>query len=274
MIKKTLYSSKVKEIGDNRVRFILTEKKVDRDGDVIVPDGIILDEYKTNPIVLFGHGWGSEHEAIPIGKIDMNSFEITKELVAADVVFDAGGKDDFAAMIFDKVKNGFLNTGSIRFQAKEVDFDPIMEGQTGVTVNKWHLLEFSIVPLPSNTGAVAQRQMKEFKEELEKKFPKKSIANLFKEEEELEDGKLNQELTSIDNKLNVIKTLITDLVIKNKEVTLDESTPIEKEVKEKVAKAILEKISIESKEEEIVISADDLKQINDNLESIKSMIGG
>jgi len=268
MIKKRLYESKMLEVIDeNTIRWRLTEKKVDRDGDVIIPDGIILDDYKTNPIILFGHGWGSEQGSIPIGKMGMDSFDIQPKYVDANVIFDASGKDDFAAMIFDKVKNGFLNTGSIRFQAKEVDFDPIMDGQTGVTVTKWHLLEFSIVPLPSNTGAVAQRQMKEFKEELEKKFPKKSIASLFKEEEELEDGKLNQELKSIDNKLDAIKNLVTDLVIKNKEVVSDELVPIEKEV--------IEKISAKSNEEEpIVISADDLKQINDNLESIKSMIGG
>ena len=257
--KRSYVSKMLKVMGENTIRFRLTEKKVDRDGDVILPDGIMLDEFKKNPIVLFGHGYGSDTQGrIPIGKIDINSFEITKEYMDADVIFDATGKDNFAAMIFDKVKNGYLNTGSIRFMPKVYDFDPVIDGQTGVTVTSCELIEYSIEPIPSNTGAVAMRSaVKSFQKELEEKFPQKNIAELFKTDTE-DVTETTQDLKGIDNKLDAIKTLITNFVVKNKLEKIDELAPIEKEVKE-----------INS--EEVKLGVDDYNEITNNLKSINKV---
>ena len=41
----------------------ITTKVVDRDRDLVVPNGAILDQYVKNPVVLFGHDYSS----IPIG---------------------------------------------------------------------------------------------------------------------------------------------------------------------------------------------------------------
>jgi len=138
---------------DGSVPFRLTNLQVDRHGEVVVPDGVKLSEFKQNPVVLFGHGFET---SVPIGKIVPGSFTVNKDFVDADVIFDEN--DPFAKMIGDKVRNGFLNTGSIGFMPKTISNDPILPKQTGVTIKEWELLEFSIVPIPSNSGALALRE--------------------------------------------------------------------------------------------------------------------
>ena len=148
---------------DGSIRFRLTNMQVDRHGEVVMPKGIRLTEYKKNPIVLFGHGFETN---VPIGKINPSSFEINENFVDADIIFD--DNDPFAKMIGDKVRNGFLNTGSIGFRPTTVSNDPVLPKQTGVTIKEWELFEFSVVPVPSNSGALALR---EFRDELKKYKP-------------------------------------------------------------------------------------------------------
>ncbi len=156
--KPKRYSTEIKKVNDDgSVRFRLTSKKVDRHGEVVLPDGIILDDFKNNPVVLFGHGWGGAGNNVPIGKINIDSFKITSKYVDADVVFDDEGKDPFAEMIGDKVRNGFLNAGSIGFRPTVISADPVLPKQKGATITEWELFEFSIVTIPSNADALAKR---------------------------------------------------------------------------------------------------------------------
>ena len=149
-------TSEVKQVNkDGSVRFRLTSKKVDRHGEVVLPDGIILDNFKNNPIVLFGHGFRNN---VPIGKIDPDSFKITKSYVDANIIFDEEGKDPFAEMIGDKVRNGFLNAGYIGFRPTVLAAEPVLPKQTGQTIQEWELFEFSVVPVPSNANALARRE--------------------------------------------------------------------------------------------------------------------
>ena len=166
--------ARVKEAKENdRARFRLTNYQVDRHGEVVIPDGIILKEYKQNPVVLFGHGF---REDVPIGKIDISSFKITKNYVDADILFDM--EDEFAVKIAGKVKNGFLNTGSIGFRPKVIDNEPVLPKQTGVTIKEWELFEFSVVPIPSNVGATALREWKDELKEIAPDLDDSIIKNL------------------------------------------------------------------------------------------------
>ena len=154
-------SAKVKEVNEDSgsVRFTLTEKAVDRHGEVVEPQGAKLENYLTNPIVLFGHGMGNQ---VPIGKLDTTTIHISDESIEADVIFDESGDDPFAKMIASKVKNGFLNAGSIGFKPLEISEEKGLDGQTGVTHTKWELMEFSIVPIPALPSALATREYEEY----------------------------------------------------------------------------------------------------------------
>lgn len=154
-------SARVKSVDEETgsVRFTLTERAVDRHGEVVEPAGAKLENYLTNPIVLFGHGMGNQ---VPIGKLDTATISISDDTIEADVIFDESGNDPFSTMIASKVKNGFLNAGSIGFKPLEISEEKGMDGQTGVTHTKWELMEFSIVPIPALPSALATREYEEY----------------------------------------------------------------------------------------------------------------
>lgn len=136
------------------IPFILTERIVDRDSEVIEPNGGRLDNYIKNPVFLWAHDLGHP----PIGRVIPESLKANKQRLMGDVQFDLG--DPFAKLIFDKYDKGFLNAGSIRFIPLTVGKEPVIEGQRGATIQEWELLEFSAVPVPANQGALAQKDFK------------------------------------------------------------------------------------------------------------------
>ena len=199
--------ARVKEANeDGSVRFRLTNLQVDRHGEVVVPDGIRLAEFKKNPIVLFGHGFET---SVPIGKIVPESFDVNKDFVDANIIFD--DNDPFAKMIGDKVRNGFLNAGSVGFMANTISNDPVLPKQTGVTIKEWELFEFSIVPIPSNSSALALR---EFRTECKTLAPDLDIDDQFetyiKSAEKLEQHK--KDLRDVLDEFTVPATTFKELV--------------------------------------------------------------
>lgn len=201
--KKIIQAKALKAVDNNTVRFRLTELAVDRHGEVVVPDGIILESYKKNPVVLYGHGWDAGQGDIPIGKIDSESFEITKNHVDANVVFDVEN-DAFAKMIYGKVKDKFLSSGSIGFRPVEFSRDPILEGQKGDTITKWELMEFSIVPFPANIGAIALNSWNDYKQDVYKQ--KGLILDPLNQIEEMKSDTHN--IKKIEVKLDELKEII------------------------------------------------------------------
>jgi phage head maturation protease len=134
------------------IPFVLTSKTVDRDSEVILPDGGDVEEFKSNPVFLWAHDMWSP----AIGKVLTDTIKTTKQKMTADVQFDMN--DPFAELVFNKYKDGFLSAGSIRFRPTSIGTEPVLPGQKGVTIEKWKLLEFSAVPVPANPQALAQIQ--------------------------------------------------------------------------------------------------------------------
>jgi HK97 family phage prohead protease len=193
----------LKAVNSNTIKFRLTELRVDRHGEVVVPEGIILDTYKSNPVVLYGHGWDLMQGDIPIGKIDPESFDINKEYVDANVVFDVEN-DPFAKMIYRKVKDKFLNSGSIGFRPIEILKEAVLDGQKGDTITKWELMEFSIVPFPANIGAIALNSWNEYKQDV---FMQKGI-NIDPLNQIEEMKKETDNIKRIEDKLDNLKDII------------------------------------------------------------------
>jgi len=120
---------------------IASSGRRDRDGDTIDQGGWKLDDYKKNPILL----WGHNPYMPPIGK-------------TMNLRFDSGFlKFDFefantqqAQELKGLVKDGFLNTFSVGFIPH--DFGNENEGQA--TFTEQELLEISLVSIPSNPDAM------------------------------------------------------------------------------------------------------------------------
>jgi len=143
------YAATVSEIAPRKMSFRISTASVDRDGDTVDPNGWQLDNYMKNPVVL----WAHDYSQLPVGKA--TNIVSTKDGLSADVEFLPEGKYPFADLVHDMVKDGFLNATSVGFAGTE--FDRSKERQHGYDFKKQELLEFSIVPVPSNPEALVQR---------------------------------------------------------------------------------------------------------------------
>ncbi len=141
--------SKIEVVADRKMSFTISTGSVDRDGDTIDPKGWQLDNYRKNPQVLFGH----DYHSLPVGKaIEVKS---TDKALHATVEFPPKGVYPFADQVYDMLKGGFLNATSVGFQALE--HEPATD-RKGYNIRKQELLEFSIVPIPSNPEALVSQR--------------------------------------------------------------------------------------------------------------------
>lgn len=141
-----------KEFDDGQmtvVHFVSTESQ-DRGGDIVRAEGIDDANYRTNPVVLYGH----DHNAFPIGK------SLWRKVTTRNGVKGYLAKTQFAPTdegkkAYELWKGDFLNAASIGFIP--VEYDPIVDRQNKVVGHdflKSELLEYSIVPVPMNAEAV------------------------------------------------------------------------------------------------------------------------
>ena len=121
-----------------------TSEVLDRQNEIVVQDGLDIKNFmKTNPAALWGHNLDENRP--PIGKVVKSWVEEAKKHKSRlfKVIFDL--QDQFAAQIYRKVKEGFINTTSIGFLPLELDDNKYVKSE---------LLELSFVPVPANPDAV------------------------------------------------------------------------------------------------------------------------
>jgi hypothetical protein len=148
------------------IRYIST-RDIDRDGEILVPDGAEIKEYMKNPVVLFGHNY-SEPPHAKAEWVRRDQYGLKSKTVYADT--ERGNE------VWKLIEGGFLNAASVGFitleavhnggpgwketvgdlstkwEMKPKEFD----GVRGI-ITKWLLLEYSDVPVPSNGSALVQR---------------------------------------------------------------------------------------------------------------------
>lgn len=128
--------------------FIVSTEDLNSHGYRILTKGIQLGNFRKNPVMLYGHSWGS----VPIGKW-VNLRKEDGKLIATP---EFNEKDPFALQIKEAVEGGFVNATSIGATPVNFSDDPkyLVEGQKGYTLTKCDLFEISFVDLPSNPYAV------------------------------------------------------------------------------------------------------------------------
>lgn len=126
------------------IPFIAATEGMKDDGIDLRMDRVMLDRYNANPLIGYGHDyWG--RESLPIGRSVATTVEVP--VLRMLVEFDAG--DEFAMTVDRKVRLGYLNAMSIGFSCGRVD--------AGGVPDWWELYESSIVPLPMDPNATAER---------------------------------------------------------------------------------------------------------------------
>lgn len=128
---------------------------VDRMGDIIDQEGWNLKDYLNNKVILWGHNVREERPPIAKAlKVWVEGKGTKHAKLMFDIKFDL--QDSFAAEIYRKIKDGFLNTVSVGFLPHEwEELDPD-NWFGGLKFTKQDLLELSVVPVPANPEALIQ----------------------------------------------------------------------------------------------------------------------
>ena len=164
-MKKQFLIGDVKSIDEKGVfQVIASTADVDRDGEVIDPQGWDLDNYMKNPIILWAHNYTD----LPIGVAEKIEKSETGLIIKGKFASkEANPKAEQVRRLYEE---GIQKAVSVGFIPRERD------GNNDRLITKAELLELSFVPVPANPNALALAVSKGFKDE--------EIKELFEEKEE------------------------------------------------------------------------------------------
>ena len=140
------------ESEDGLITATISDVSVDRMGDIVEQDGWDLENFRKNPVVLWGHDYGLP----PIGRcVDIRV--VGGKLKAQTKFADT----PLAREVYQLYRGGFMSSFSVGFKPKE--YKPIKNADgdvTGLRFVKSELLEYSAVSVPANPNAnVTMRHM-------------------------------------------------------------------------------------------------------------------
>lgn len=133
---------------------ILSDESLNSYGFWVKTEGISLERFLKNPIMLYNHhrtGCGKTDEILPIGRWE--NLEINNGVLTGVPVFDEN--DEFAMKIKSKVENGFLTGCSIgiTITSWSENKEDLKQGQIYPTAMTCELMEVSIVDIPANPNS-------------------------------------------------------------------------------------------------------------------------
>jgi HK97 family phage prohead protease len=153
-----------KGLAEGQIRHYITTNALDRDHEIMMPKGADLKNYKKNPVVLWGHDY-SEPDNI-VGK----NLEINKDDKGLIALTQFNLQESKAAQVYRLYKGGWIKAWSVGFiplkghkpEQKEIEKisiaglfgDPPKPGEVFYIHDKWSLLEYSTVAVPSNPEAL------------------------------------------------------------------------------------------------------------------------
>ena len=144
------------DAGDVVATYTMSTDVVDRPGDRIDQTGWDLSEFRSNPVMLFGHDANSP----PVGKA--LGAAVVNNALRGTFKFTPASVYEFGATVGRLVKGGFLSAGSVGFMPVDVRVaedrinpdDAWSRLQPPLDFVKSKLLEFSAVPIPANPEAL------------------------------------------------------------------------------------------------------------------------
>jgi HK97 family phage prohead protease len=133
---------------------LITTDALDRDAEVLLPKGIVTDEWHKNRQVL----WTHDYHGLPVGKGQW----IKRQPRGLLAKFEPA-PTEMGEQVYELYKKGFLKAFSIGFvpiewrepTEKDIKAHPEWAGVKRI-YTKVELLEFSAVPIPSNRDALVQ----------------------------------------------------------------------------------------------------------------------
>jgi HK97 family phage prohead protease len=128
--------------------FTISTPEIDRYGTIIIPSGIDYSAYLNNPVVLAQH----DSDDLPIGKC--LGFAMNGENLEATIQVHRLTKD--ACEIADLLNAGYLNAVSVGI-IPVTYHDETINGEKVTVYDTSELVEFSVVTIPANRGALIKK---------------------------------------------------------------------------------------------------------------------
>lgn len=160
-------SEKIKKFLDFNIRAVEGEPRThwfkastpdrDRMGDIIVQEGWKTQDFlKTGGPIL----WGHDYYSLPIGR--GKEVSVSPDALEIKIEFQPEDVNPFAAQVERLVSGGWIKTGSVGFQVyrrEPLSADDLKQRPDLKYGSRLYgdLLEFSIVPVPANPEALAQK---------------------------------------------------------------------------------------------------------------------
>lgn len=151
------YDIKIIQKRPNGGRIRINTASVDRDKDRVFPSGAKIQNYNTNPTVQWGHNYRDPWAVV--GKT--NELIVTDDYIDAD--FDlrpAANDQDPQNVVLLLWAGDWVRTASIGFMPDRDKTE--RNDQGGFDYKEWELIEWSLVPIPSNQDALRQNWIKAF----------------------------------------------------------------------------------------------------------------
>lgn len=128
---------------------ILSTKALDRDGEIVDPNGVVFDVFRKHPVCV----WCHDYKQLPVGKSAWIKNSAGEAIVAKTIY--AVKSNPLAKQIYEYRKDGFPLGKSMGFVPVDwEDFNPKIAKGLKKRYNRVVLLEYSDVPLPSNPDAL------------------------------------------------------------------------------------------------------------------------
>ncbi|WP_417386921.1 hypothetical protein [Gimesia sp.] len=137
-------------------RAIINTPREDREGDVIKPAGVQLENFRNNPVVLWEHGLGEITRPIakcqhPDGRL---AIEVDNEKISATSYFTAKSLESL--QIFHLIAEGLVRATSVRALPIKTSTRKTANSGIGIVLEQWELIEWSWGALGVNPDAIAR----------------------------------------------------------------------------------------------------------------------
>lgn len=192
------FSQELRSVDEAKRQLTVTAstEKIDRYGDSIKVSGWRLENYKRNPVVLFGHR-ASEPA---VGKTVAIWTESSPPALVHTIEFASKEANPLADTLWRLYKDGFMSAVSVGFLPLEqpTPISDLESNTVGYEYTSQELLELSLVSLPANSDCVARARAAGFSEaDLQRAFSGEEFSASNPESVYKELISINQEIASI-----------------------------------------------------------------------------
>ena len=151
LLRQAFVADDIRAVGDpdkHTLDITISTGRRDRMNDTIAADGWDIRAFKKNPVVLWAHNYSTP----PIGRATQTGLDETGKKLRSTAEFMPAEVNPFAETIYQMYLGKWMRAFSVGFVPKEWEWN---EKEEGLDFTKQELLEYSAVPVPANSDALA-----------------------------------------------------------------------------------------------------------------------